>query len=158
MPTSEASDRVQLVFSLFDADGNGYLEPADFELMGERVVAAVPAATDAAKNGFLGALRRYGDTLATELDADRDGRISPGEFTAVTLDPQRIVAVVDEFAESLAALGDPDGDGFVTRADFLALMAAIGFGPSGTEALFDAFGPVDGDRVPVSTWAGGIRG
>lgn len=25
-PTSEATDRVQLVFSLFDADGNGYLE------------------------------------------------------------------------------------------------------------------------------------
>ncbi|MFE5834454.1 EF-hand domain-containing protein [Streptomyces sp. NPDC056488] len=157
MPTTEATDRVQLVFSLFDADGNGFLEPADFELMGKRTVAALPAADEKAGARLLGAFRRYGDTLLSELDADGDGRISPEEFTAVVLDPQRFDAAVDEFAEALTAMGDVNGDGFVARPDFLALMTAIGFDRPNIEALFEAFGPVDGDRVPAAVWAAGIR-
>ncbi|MCS0605811.1 EF-hand domain-containing protein [Streptomyces sp. LP11] len=157
MATTEATDRVRLVFSLFDADGNGYIEPADFELMGDRVAAAVPAADEAAKDRLLGAFRRYWDTLVTELDANGDGRISPEEFTAIVLNPQRFDATVDEFADALATLGDPDGDGHVTRPDFVALMTAIGFERPNIEALFDAFGPDGGDRVAVSAWADGIR-
>ncbi|GGX81587.1 EF-hand domain-containing protein [Streptomyces minutiscleroticus] len=157
MPTTEATDRVQLVFSLFDADGNGYIEPADFDLMGRRVVAAVPAAGDAVKERMLGAFRRYWDTLVTELDANGDGRVSFEEFTAIVLNPQRFDATVEEFAQALAAMGDPDGDGFVTRPDFRALMEAIGFQRSNIEALFDAFGPVDGDRVAATVWAEGIE-
>lgn len=157
MLTTEATDRVQLVFSLFDADGNGYIEPADFELMGTRVAAAVPTAGDAAKNRLLAAFRQYWETLVTELDANGDGRISPQEFTAIVLNPERFDATVNEFAEALAATGDPDGDGFVTRQDFLDLMTAIGFDQLNIQALFDAFRPVDGDRIPVSTWADGIR-
>ncbi|MYR41923.1 EF-hand domain-containing protein [Streptomyces sp. SID5910] len=157
MPTTEATDRVELVFSLFDADGNGYLEPADFSLMSERVVAAVPAADDARKNRLTGAFHRYGETLLTELDANGDGRISPEEFTSVVLNPQRFDATVDEFAEALAEMGDPDGDGFVARPEFVALMLAIGFARPNIEALFQAFGPDREDRVRVSTWADAIR-
>ncbi|MEV5016626.1 EF-hand domain-containing protein [Streptomyces sp. NPDC053780] len=156
-PTSEATDRVQLVFTLFDADGNGYLEPADFELMSGRVVAAVPAAGDAVKDRLAASFRRYGDTLLTELDANGDGRISPEEFDSVVLNPQRFGAAVDEFAEALAAMGDPEGDGFVARPEFVALMLAIGFRRPNIEALFDAFGPDGDDRIRVATWADGIR-
>ncbi|MFG2679717.1 EF-hand domain-containing protein [Streptomyces sp. NPDC048392] len=156
-PTNEATDRVQLVFSLFDADGNGYLELADFDLMSDRVVAAVPAAGDAVKERLAGSFRRYWDTLLTELDANGDGRISPEEFTAVVLNPQRFDAAVDEFAEALAAMGDPEGDGLVARPDFVALMTAIGFERRNIEVLFDAFGPDEGDRIRVTTWADGIR-
>ncbi|MEU3411911.1 MULTISPECIES: EF-hand domain-containing protein [unclassified Streptomyces] len=157
MPTTEANDRVRLVFSLFDADGNGVLEADDFELMGKRVIAAVPEAGDGAKSALLGAFRRYWQTLVSELDADGDGRISPEEFTAIVLDPQRFDATVDEFAKALTAMGDPDGDGFVERPHFTALMTAIGFERPNIEALFDAFRPVDGDRVAATTWADGIR-
>ncbi|GAA4811599.1 EF-hand domain-containing protein [Streptomyces ziwulingensis] len=157
MPTTEATDRVQLVFSLFDADGNGYLDPDDFTLMGSRVVAAVPAAESAVRDRLLDAFRRYGDTLVSELDTDGDGRVSPEEFTSVVLDPERFGAAVDEFAQALSAMGDPDDDGYVTRPDFLALMTAIGFEPRNIEALFDAFGPVEGDRVSAAVWADGIR-
>lgn len=157
MPTTEANDRVQLVFSLFDADGNGVLESEDFELMGKRVVAAVPEAGDIARRAMLGAFRRYWETLVRELDAGGDGRISAEEFTAVVLNPERFDATVDEFADALATMGDPDGDGFVERPHFTALMTAIGFQRPNIDALFDAFEPVDGDRVPVITWADGIR-
>ncbi|MEU3956811.1 EF-hand domain-containing protein [Streptomyces achromogenes] len=157
MPTTEANDRVQLVFSLFDADGNGVLEADDFELMGTRVVEAVPEAGDSAKTRLLDAFRRYWETLVRELDTDGDGRVSPEEFTAIVLDPQRFDATVDEFADALATIGDPDGDGFVERAHFTALMTAIGFRRANIDALFDAFEPVGGDRVAVTTWADGIR-
>ncbi|MEU3037846.1 EF-hand domain-containing protein [Streptomyces griseoaurantiacus] len=157
MPTTKANDRVALVFSLFDADGNGVLEPEDFALMGERVTAAVPEAGDRAKSRMLDAFRGYWDTLVRELDADGDGRISPEEFTAIVLDPQRFEPTVDEFAEALAAMGDPNGDGFVERPHFTALMTAIGFRRANIDALFEAFGPVEGDRVPVTVWADGIR-
>ncbi|MFB0619329.1 EF-hand domain-containing protein [Streptomyces sp. AGS-58] len=157
MPTTEANDRVKLVFSLFDADGNGVLESDDFELMGKRVIAAVPEAGDGVKDKMLDAFRRYWETLVRELDADGDGRISPEEFTAVVLAPERFDATVDDFADALAAMGDPDGDGLVERAHFTALMTAIGFQRPNIDALFDAFEPVAEDRIPTVTWADGIR-
>ncbi|MFH8342250.1 EF-hand domain-containing protein [Streptomyces sp. AM6-12] len=157
MATTEANNRVELVFSLFDANGNGVLDPGDFELMGRRVVEAVPEAGDGAKHRMLKAFQSYWDTLRTELDADGDGQVSPAEFNAIVLDPQRFDVTVNEFAEALAALGDPDGDGYVERPHFVALMTAIGFQRPNIEALFDAFEPVHGDRVPVVTWADGIR-
>ncbi|WP_329037990.1 EF-hand domain-containing protein [Streptomyces sp. NBC_01725] len=157
MRTTEATDRVQLVFSLLDTDGNGVLEAADFELLGSRVVAVAPWADDAARGAMIGASRRYWRTLVTELDANGDGRISLQEFTACVLTPERFEATIDDFAEALAALGSPDGDGLVTRPAFVALMIAIGFERPRIEALFDAFGPVDGDRIPVAIWAEGIR-
>ena len=104
-PANEATDRVQSVLSLFDADGNGHRELADFEPTSSRVVAAVPAAGDALKGRLTASFRRYGDTLLTELDANGDGRISPEEFTSVVLNPQRFDAAADEFAEALAAMG-----------------------------------------------------
>ncbi|MFI5529814.1 EF-hand domain-containing protein [Kitasatospora sp. NPDC051853] len=157
MPTSEASDRVGLVFSLFDADGNGVLESDDFDLMTRRVTDALPQAGAAAKDRLAAALGRYWETLVGELDVDGDGRISPEEFEAVVLDPQRFDAVVDEFAEALTGLADADGDKLVTRPDFLAVMTAIGFELPNIQALFDALGPVDGDRVEAPVWAEAIR-
>ncbi|GLF99612.1 EF-hand domain-containing protein [Streptomyces yaizuensis] len=157
MPTTEAAARARLVFTLFDADGNGFLEPADFELMARRTVDALPAAGEEAGRALLAAFLRYADTLVAELDTDGDGRISPQEFSAVVLDPGRFDAAADEFARALAGMGDPDGDGFVVRADFVALMTAIGFERPNIETLFDAFGPVEGDRIPVAVWAEGIR-
>ncbi|MFC8824098.1 EF-hand domain-containing protein [Streptomyces sp. NPDC057137] len=157
MRTVEATDRVELVFSLLDADGNGCLEAEDFELLASRVSAAAPASDDVAKSALLQSCRRYWRTLVTELDANGDGRISREEFTACVLSPERFEATIDEFAKALAALGAPQGDGLVTRPVFMALMIAIGFERSRIDALFDAFGPVDGDRISEAVWAEGIR-
>ncbi|MER5864847.1 EF-hand domain-containing protein [Kitasatospora sp. NPDC002040] len=157
MTTFAANDRVGLVFSLFDADGNGVLEPADFDLMGRRIIAALPQADAAAQERLIASLGRYWQVLVHELDVDGDGRISPEEFTAVVLDPKRFDAVVDEFAEALTGLGDLNGDQLVARPDFVALMTAIGFELPNIHALFDALDPVDGDLVPVPVWVEAIR-
>ncbi|WP_049580142.1 EF-hand domain-containing protein [Streptomyces sp. SBT349] len=154
---AEAVQRVKLVFGLFDADGNGFIEADDFELMGERVAEAAAGSEEGAKGAMRDAFRGYWAALAAELDANQDNRIDPDEFTAIVLAPERFDAALTAFAESLAALGDPDGDGLIERPLFRALMLAIGFAPANIEALFDAFEPDGEDRITVDTWVTGIK-
>jgi Ca2+-binding EF-hand superfamily protein len=154
---AEATQRVALVFSLLDADGNGVLEADDFTLMSDRVVAAAPLSGQRARDAMRAAFERYWTTLLTELDADGDGEISFEEYAACVLSPERFDATITEFAEALAALGDPDGDGLIERPLFMALMTAIGFDGPNIDALFDAFGPTKDDRVQVPTWVEGIK-
>ncbi|WP_026341403.1 EF-hand domain-containing protein [Actinomadura atramentaria] len=151
-----ALDRVRLIFTLFDADGSGSLEPEDFDLMADRVAAAAVDSGEADKAAMTSAFRNYWTVLAAELDADGDGRITFEEFSACVLAPERFGDALTGFAEALAALGDPDGDGLVERERFAALMAAIGFEPANVDALFDAFGPVD-DRIEAPVWISGIK-
>ncbi len=154
---AEAVDRVKVVFGLFDVNGNGQLEADDFELMAERVVRAAGDADDRAKNAMLAAFRRYWATLLTELDTNRDGKVSYAEYEACVLSPERFEETIGDFAESLAALGDPDGDGLIERPLFMALMTAIGFGRANIDKLFDAFEPSAEDRIQVSVWITGIK-
>ncbi|MBI0375611.1 EF-hand domain-containing protein [Streptomyces albiflaviniger] len=154
---TEATNRVAHVFSLFDANGNGVLEADDFDLMANNVIAAAPGADAAAKDAMRAAFRQYWTTLATELDANGDGKISYEEFEACVLSPERFASTIGVFAEALAALGDPDGDGFIERPAFVALMTAIGFNRANIDALFDAFGPSDLDRIQVAIWVAGIK-
>ncbi|MGC5038579.1 MULTISPECIES: EF-hand domain-containing protein [unclassified Streptomyces] len=153
----EAAKRVELVFSLFDVNGNGVVDSGDFDLMSDRVLAAAAASDDRAKAAMHAAFRRYWTTLATELDANGDGVITLDEFRPFVLDPERFGPAIAEFAEALAALGDPDGDGLIERPLFVSLMTAIGFEEANIHALFDAFGPDTEDRITVATWAAGIK-
>ncbi|MFJ6212326.1 EF-hand domain-containing protein [Streptomyces sp. NPDC092296] len=154
---AEATNRVKLIFSLLDANGNGVLDSDDFELMASRVIAAAADSDDAAKDALVAAFRRYWATLATELDADGDGTVSFEEYAACVLSPERFEGTISAFAESLAALGDPDGDGQVERPLFVALMTAIGFERPNIDALFEAFEPSESDRIEVATWVVGIE-
>lgn len=149
----EALNRVKLVFTLFDVNGNGHLDAEDFELMAEHVNQAVPDVDEAAKGAMLAAFRKYWTTL----DADHDGRVGFDEYATRVLSPEFFDETITEFAESLSALGDVDGEGLVPRPVFVALMTAIGFRLDNVHALFDAFGPTDSDRISRATWATGIK-
>ncbi|MFF8731712.1 EF-hand domain-containing protein [Streptomyces sp. NPDC015171] len=154
---TEAARRVELVFSLFDANGNGVIDSDDFDLMTSRVVEAASASDDADKAAIRAAFRRYWTTLATELDANGDGVITVEEFRPFVLDPGRFGPTITEFAQALSALGDPDKDGLIERPLFVSLMTAIGFEEANIHALFDAFAPDAEDRITVATWAVGIE-
>ncbi|MGY3340798.1 Ca2+-binding EF-hand superfamily protein [Streptomyces filamentosus] len=154
---AEAARRVELVFTLFDANGNGVVESDDFDLMTDRVLKVAVASDETARAALRASLRRYWTTLAAELDADGDGVITVEEFRPLVLDPARFGPAVAEFAEALSVLGDPDGDGLIERPLFLELMEAIGFERPNIHALFDAFGPDAEDRITVATWDAGIR-
>ncbi|MFJ9824887.1 EF-hand domain-containing protein [Streptomyces sp. NPDC101160] len=154
---TEATQRVELVFSLFDANGNGVIDSDDFDLMTSHVLKAADASDDGAKDAMRAAFNRYWTTLADELDANGDGVITLEEFRPFVLDPARFGPTVADFAKALAALGDPDKDGLIERPLFVSLMTAIGFEDANIHALFDAFGPDAEDRIPVATWEAGIK-
>ncbi|MEO3974944.1 EF-hand domain-containing protein [Streptomyces sp. CAU 1734] len=154
---TEALNRVRLVFTLFDANNNGVLEADDFELMADRVRDAVPGAEPAAREAMTAAFRRYWDTLVGELDTDDDGRVDFEEYTACVLAPERFDGAAAEFASALSTVGDLRGDGRVGRTEFVALMIAIGFAPPNIQALFDALGPDEEDRVASGAWDEAIR-
>jgi Ca2+-binding EF-hand superfamily protein len=154
---TEAIDRVQLIFDLLDADGSGHLDAEDFELMGRRVVHAAKGSDTAGKEAMLAAFRRYWTTLAAELDTNNDNRITFEEYSGCVLSPERFDDTIEDFAVSLAALGDPDGDGLIERDVFVALMSAIGFERANIDALFDAYEPNDDDEIAVPVWVTGIR-
>ncbi|MCX4682952.1 EF-hand domain-containing protein [Kitasatospora purpeofusca] len=153
----EAHRRAALVFTLFDANGNGVLDAEDFHLMTERILAVADDSPEPDHHALTDSLRRYWEVLLGELDANGDGVISPEEFQGFVLNPERFGATASAFADALAALGDPDGDGLIERPRFLALMTSIGFERPNTAALFDAFAPDADDRIAVTTWADGIR-
>jgi Ca2+-binding EF-hand superfamily protein len=148
----QAVQRVEHVFDLFDTDGNGFIEAADIELMTNRVVAAATGSGQGAKDAIRAAFDRYWTTMAAELDENGDGRISLDEFRGIVLSPGQFGPAVEQFAEALSALGDPDGDGLIERPVFEALMTAIGFGLENLHALFDSFGPTEQDQVEVEVW------
>jgi Ca2+-binding EF-hand superfamily protein len=154
---TEALDRVRLVFTLFDVDGNGRLEANDFQLMSDRVVEAAPDADEAAIGAIVASFRKWWTTLLTELDTDHDGTISFDEYTACVLSPERFDDTINDFADALAGLGDPDGDGLIERPLFVDLMTAIGFDLPNINALFDAFEPDADDRVAVPVWVAAIK-
>ena len=153
----EAVSRVKLVFTLFDADGNGILESDDFDLMSSRVAAAVPGADEARKQAMRAGFTRYWNTLAGELDTDHDGRITYDEYQACVLSPERFDGAIDEFAAGYARLGDLDGSGTVTRPVFIGMMRGVGFDLPNIHALFDAFEPDEADRIRVDVWEAEIK-
>ncbi|MFJ5229383.1 EF-hand domain-containing protein [Kitasatospora sp. NPDC088391] len=154
--TEQAHRRAALVFTLFDANGNGVLDAQDFELMTERVLAVADDSAPAHRQALADSLDRYWQQLTT-LDTDGNGVVDAEEFGGFVLDPDRFGPTAAAFADALAALGDPDGDGLIERPRFLALMTAIGFEKPNTEALFDAIGPDLADRIAVTDWAREIR-
>ncbi|MET9958250.1 calcium-binding protein [Streptomyces sp. NPDC006326] len=154
---NEALERAALIFKLLDTNKNGVLDSQDFELNAERVLAAATDSGPEARQALADSMRRWWDVLVGALDTDSDGVISPREFEASVLDPERFGPTIHAFAEALATLGDPDGDGLIERPRFLALMTAWGFDVPNINALFDAFGPDAGDRITVTSWADGIR-
>ncbi|MBD0675147.1 EF-hand domain-containing protein [Streptomyces sp. CBMA156] len=153
----EAVRRAALIFKLFDANGNGVLDPQDFGLVADRVLVVATDSAQEDRQTFAGSMHQWWDVLAGALDADNDGLISPQEFEAFVLDPERFAPTADLFANALATLGDPDNDGLIERTRFLDLMIAWGFDAPNIHALFDAFEPDAADRITVTAWADGIR-
>ncbi|GIG68807.1 EF-hand domain-containing protein [Phytomonospora endophytica] len=152
MTDEKILNRLKYRFDLLDANGNGYLQAEDFEVLAERVIAAFGTATPQAQEAVRAGHRRYWEGLLGALDADADQQVSFAEYASGLHSAEPIGA----YADAVAAIADVDGDGFIEKADFVACMRAIGF-RDGIEGVFTDLDTDNDSRVTPREWSAAIR-
>jgi Ca2+-binding EF-hand superfamily protein len=154
---SGARERLLLRFRILDADGNGYLDEADFERLAAKVLDAMGEPRESAKGrAVLDGHRRFWAGLRAALDADGDGRVGSEEYLARLGDPGEAERTVADYATSMATLVDRDDDGYVEREDFITCMAASGFPAANSVVVFEELDAPGDGRIPVGHWAAAI--
>ena len=154
---SGSHERLMLRFRILDADGNGYLDEADFDRLAANVLGAMGEPRESAKGqAVLNGHRRFWAGLRASLDADGDGRVGLDEYLARLGDPGDAELTVTDYATSVAALVDRDDDGYVERDDFITCMTASGFPKANSLAVFEELDESGDGRVQAAHWAAAI--
>ncbi|GIH03372.1 calcium sensor EFh [Rhizocola hellebori] len=127
MVSAVAAEKHGQTFDLFDIDDDGYLTRADFEAIATRLTQAADKTHD---QSLYDAYLHFWNSLAGEVGIDPEGRMTRQEFIE-GLD--RLMKTSTGFDEVIAqmpyavlALYDRDGDGRVSREEFLAMQTAAG--------------------------------
>ena len=134
-------------FAVFDIDGNGVWQRADYEQLTRRLCDAFGQAADsAACRAVATGQRALFDALLAHMDADGDQQITPGEFTGsfghAIADRPGFDSAVATAATTLLHLADQDGNGVLDVAEYARLAGA--YGASAAEAA-GAFARLDLD-------------
>ena len=135
-------------FAVFDTDGNGVWERADYERLTRRLCDTFGHRTgSAAAQAVAAGQRALFDALLAHMDADGDQQITPDEFTASmgrTIDDRPgFDAAVRAAARTLIQAADEDGNGVLDTGEYARLAGA--YGASAGQAA-RAFAQLDLDR------------
>lgn len=143
-------------FRLLDADGNGYLEKADFGLHVERLLAACGQAADSPKaRAAYEASEIYWSGVARLSGVSPDGRVTVGQFVdalSAARSGEEISGMLRPTVAAHVALADTNDDGVVDIDEFTALQGALGVP---VQEARDAFRVLDRDgdgTLSVDEW------
>jgi len=146
--------KMDRVFDLFDADGNGVLEEEDYVALARRLLSAYNVAPWSRRGKPI--VAAYGllwERLASDLDASGEGTISREEFHRSfqrhLLEENGFYEVHVPLIEAMVHLVDPDEKGALSRGDFCGLMRNFGVRESDSTAVFDELDMDDDDRLTV---------
>ena len=154
--------RIDSTFAHYDVNGNGVIELADIYALANRLLRAFgePAASERGRD-LVEAYDRFWEMLVDHCDADRDGKIGPGEYREAMIE-----AFVDhgpfdadflEVVQSLLDIADTNGDGRVDAAEFGVLLRARGLGEEECGMAF-AHLDTDGDgAISVQEYVAAVR-
>lgn len=120
---------IAAVFAVLDANRDLAITEEDFELIAARVCAQFGIEADSTAgrkvhDGYLAWWRQ----LRRDFDADGDGQVTLVEFTSAYKDgkgdPQRYFAEqLGHTVKAVVDMVDSDGDGFLSEAEYVRLMA-----------------------------------
>ncbi|MGW0390746.1 EF-hand domain-containing protein [Streptomyces sp. NPDC003042] len=143
--TNDLLDRkLERAFTHLDADGSGVIDADDIIALGARLLSALsePATSPKATQVMAGLVDFWQD-LFTELDIDRDGKVTPEEYKQgmTRLYSQGGPAYDRSFrpmAKAILTVVDTNGDGRVSPEEFHKAQLAFDtkLEPAAAEALF----------------------
>jgi Ca2+-binding EF-hand superfamily protein len=138
-------------FAVFDIDGNGIWQRADYEQLTRRLCGTFGHAADSAAGRAVAAgLRGLFDALLRHMDTNGDQEITQDEFAAAITRPVAdrpgFDAAVRTAAATLIQVADRDGNGVLDPREYAELTAACGAGPDDAAR---AFGRLDLDHNGV---------
>ncbi|MFV2173560.1 EF-hand domain-containing protein [Actinomadura sp. LOL_016] len=143
---TKQENRLEERFRLWDSNGNGTIERADFEREADDIIARLGAqgtpAADELKDAYLGMF----DTLSAASGSDKMSRpqfLEAAEKEIIGKGDEGFAAVVKPTIEAIVGILDKSGDGQVSPAEMHGWFAAIGLSP---EVADDAFRQLDSDN------------
>ncbi|RJQ78799.1 hypothetical protein D5S17_12030 [Pseudonocardiaceae bacterium YIM PH 21723] len=153
---------IDRMFSVFDHDGNGLLEWADFELMHDDVYRSFPGDPESVQGVRLRtAYQGVWDFLRKSADKDRDQVVSKDEFrVAYDADAEFSVQLVrywEDVADALFDIADGDADGYIDEPELTGIYTAARV-PGEVAAI--AFRAMDGDgdgRIDAAEWRTSVQ-
>uniref|UniRef100_A0AAU2JPW4 EF-hand domain-containing protein n=1 Tax=Streptomyces sp. NBC_00049 TaxID=2903617 RepID=A0AAU2JPW4_9ACTN len=151
--TNDLLDRkLERAFAHLDADRSGVIDADDIIALGSRLLSALAEpATSPKATLVMGGLADFWQDLFTELDMDRDGKVTPEEYKEgmTRLYAQGGPAYDRSFrpmVQAILTIVDTDGDGRISPQEFHKAQEAFDtqLNPADAEALFRRI-DADGD-------------
>lgn len=143
--TNDLLDRkLERSFNRLDADGSGEIDATDIIALGSRLLTALAEPSDSPKaDAVMKGIVNFWQDLFTELDIDRDGKVTPEEYKVgmTRLYGQGGPAYDRSFRPMMQAIltvVDTDGDGRISPEEFHKAQEAFDteLSPADAEALF----------------------
>ncbi|MFF9980869.1 EF-hand domain-containing protein [Streptomyces erythrochromogenes] len=164
--TNDLLDRkLERAFTHLDADRSGVIDADDIIALGSRLLTALAEPADSPKAALvMGGLADFWQDLFTELDLDRDGKVTPEEYKLgmTRLYAQGGPAYDRSFRPMMRAIltiVDTDGDGVISPEEFHRAQEAFdtNLSPDHTETLFRRI-DADGDgTLTLDELLGAVR-
>ncbi|MGZ9931051.1 EF-hand domain-containing protein [Streptomyces sp. NC-S4] len=164
--TNDLLDRkLARAFTHLDADRSGVIDADDIIALGSRLLTALAEPADSPKaERVMGGLANFWQDLFTELDIDRDGKLTPEEYKQgmTRLYAQGGPAYDRSFRPMMSAIltiVDTDGDGLISPQEFHRAQEAFDtrLSPADTEALFHRIDANGDGRLTVDELLGAVR-
>ncbi|WP_395574067.1 EF-hand domain-containing protein [Streptomyces sp. BK79] len=150
MVNSEYERRIAARFDIFDQDGNGHIDRADFSGAAKAVLAEFGTAARSERGQALyGGAEALWQGMAGIADRDGDQRITRAEFVSGAVkrlrdNPDRFAEIARPFLHAALDVADADGDGAATVEDAARVLAALGVPEEAARSVAAAL-DADGD-------------